>query len=110
MDSGIVKYTHNPKIRSNEDMRKCTGNNTHEWGFDAIFDVKCPNCGNLVEFFKDEINRNCPQCKKSVQNDRKDFGCGQWCSSSSPHMRNWCPKFKRSKNRFYGIYLPTVRY
>jgi len=92
------------------DMRKCTGNNTQEWGFDAIFNIKCKNCGNLVEFFKDEITRNCPECKKTVLNDRKDYGCGQWCSSSSPHMRNWCPKFKRSKDRFYGMHLPTVRY
>ena len=43
-------------------MRKCTGNNTQDWDFDGIFDVKCSNCGNLVEFFKDEINRNCPFC------------------------------------------------
>jgi hypothetical protein len=91
-------------------MRKCTGNNTQDWGFDAIYDVRCSNCGNLVEYFKDEINRNCPKCKKSVLNDRKDFGCGQWCSSSSSHMRNWCPKFKRSKDRFYGMHLPTIRY
>ena len=42
-------------------MRKCTGNNTQEWGFDAIFDIECPNCGNFVEFFKDEITRNCPK-------------------------------------------------
>jgi len=91
-------------------MRKCTGNNWQEWGLDAIFDVKCKTCGHMVEFFKDEITRNCPECKKSVVNDRKDFGCGQWCSSSSPHMRNWCPKFKRSKDRFYGMHLPTVRY
>ena len=86
-------------------MRKCAGNNTHEWGFDAIFDVKCPNCGCLVEFFKDEINRRCQQCTKSVLNDRKDYGCGQWCSSSSNHMRSYCPKFKRSKSRFYGHYI-----
>ena len=91
-------------------MRKCTGNNWQEWGLDAIFDVKCQTCGHMVEFFKDEITRNCPECKKTVVNDRKDFGCGQWCSSSSPHMRNWCPKFKRSKDRFYGMHLPTVRY
>ena len=83
-------------------MRKCTGNNTQDWGFDAIFDVKFTNCGNLVEFFKDEINRNCLQCKKSVFNDRKDYGCGQWCSPSSSHMINFCPKFKRSKDRFHG--------
>ena len=91
-------------------MRKCTGNNTQEWGFDAIFDVKCQTCGYMVEFFKDEITRNCPNCKKSVLSDRKDFGCGQWCSSSSPHMRNLCPKFKRSKDRFYGMYFSTARY
>ncbi|MCP3875031.1 MAG: response regulator [Desulfobacteraceae bacterium] len=45
-------------------MRKCTGNNTQEWGADAIFDVKCKNCGELVEFFKDEITKNCFHCKK----------------------------------------------
>jgi len=66
-------------------MRKCTGNNTQEWGADAIFDVKCKGCGNLIEFFKDEITRNCSRCKNTVYNDRKDYGCNQWCSSSSSH-------------------------
>jgi len=82
-------------------MRKCTGNNTQEWGFDAIFDVECPECGSLVEFFKDEIKRNCPHCRNSVPNDRGDHGCDQWCSSTSFHSRNLCPRFKRSKDRFY---------
>ncbi len=80
-------------------MRKCTGNNTHEWGFDAIFKVKCPLCGEPVEFFKDEITRNCPECKRSVSNDRGDFGCNHWCSTNSDYPRNICPKFKRSKDR-----------
>jgi hypothetical protein len=83
-------------------MRKCTGNNTREWAFDAIFDVGCKNCGNMVEFFKDEISRSCSRFKKTVYNDRKDYGCGQWDTSASPHMRNFCSKFKRSKDRFYG--------
>ena len=86
-------------------MRKCSGNETEEWGFDSIFDVKFRSCGNLVEFFKDEIKRNCPQCKELVLNGRRDFGCGQWCSSSSPHFRNRCSKFVRSKARFYGRYF-----
>ncbi len=47
-------------------MRKCTGNNTQEWGVDAIFNVECTNCGNSVEFFKDEIIRSCPECKRTV--------------------------------------------
>lgn len=83
-------------------MRKCAGNNTQDWGFDAVHDVQCPKCGNPVEFFKDEISRHCSQCKETILNDRKDYGCGQWCSSSSSHTRNFCPKFKRSKERFYG--------
>ena len=83
-------------------MRKCTGNNTQEWGPDAIFEAKCKHCGFMVEFFKDEITRNCPSCRETVMNDRKDYGCGQWCSSKSTHPRNVCPKFKQLKNRFYG--------
>jgi hypothetical protein len=26
-------------------MRKCTGNNTQEWGAEAIFDEVCKGCG-----------------------------------------------------------------
>ena len=82
-------------------MRKCNGNNTREWGADAIFDVRCDHCGKSVEFFKDDITRYCPGCKHTVYNDRKDYGCGQWCSSSSTHVRNMCPKFIRSKALFF---------
>jgi endogenous inhibitor of DNA gyrase (YacG/DUF329 family) len=82
-------------------MRKCTGNNTQDWKFDAIFNVQCPTCGTQVEFFKDEITRACPKCRRIISNDRKDFGCQLWCSSSSDHPRNICPKFRRSKDRIY---------
>lgn len=91
-------------------MKKCTGHNTRKWDFDAIFDLPCPDCGRMVEFFKDEITRNCPGCGKTVANIRKDYGCGQWCSASSPGFRNQCPNFRQSKNRFYGAAMPTVRY
>ena len=83
-------------------MRKCCGTNTEDWGADAIFDVTCEACGEDVEFFQDEITRNCPRCRQTIHNNRRDFGCGQWCSSASIHYRNLCPKFKRSKDRFYG--------
>ena len=83
-------------------MRKCTGGNTHEWGFDAIFEVKRPNCGAQVEFFQDEITRNCPACNQKVKTTRKDLGCALWCSASSDYNRNICPKFRRSKARRLG--------
>ena len=84
-------------------MRKCSGNNTQEWGFDAIFQIQCAHCGYPVEFFKDEIKRTCRQCKEEVVNDRKDFGCERECSSGQDaQIRNTCSKFIRSKRRFYG--------
>lgn len=86
-------------------MRKCTGNNTQEWGADAIFDIECKACGHLVEFFQDEITRPCSHCGKTIHNDRKDYGCGQWCSSASSHIRNICPNFRKSKERFYGRHI-----
>jgi ribosomal protein S27E len=81
-------------------MRKCTGQNMNKWGFDAVFDVTCPNCGHEVEFFKDEITRYCKKCGAKVANDRKDFGCQRWCSADDGFQFNICPKFKRSKDRF----------
>ena len=83
-------------------MRKCSGNDFSEWGFDSIFELECPHCGNTVEFFKDEITRRCPECKSIIKNTSGDYGCGQWCSSSSDHQRNLCSKFRKSKDRFVG--------
>ena len=60
------------------------------------------NCENLVEFFKDDITRTCSECGKKVVNDRDDYGCGQRCSSSSSHIRNFCARFRKSKDRSYG--------
>jgi predicted Zn-ribbon and HTH transcriptional regulator len=60
-------------------MSKCPGQDTQQWKWDAIFDVKCQSCGYMVEFFKDETKRKCPKCKEVVLNDRIDLGCAKWC-------------------------------
>lgn len=83
-------------------MRKCTGLDMRDWGADAIFEVRCRNCASSIEFFKDEITRNCPQCRSTNTNPRGDYGCGQSCSSHSFHTRSYCSRFKRRKARFYG--------
>ena len=85
-------------------MRMCSGMDMQDWGADAIYDVKCPHCNTPVEFFVDEITRRCHRCRTIVKSDRDFFGCGQSCSSSSPHYRSRCSKFRRSKARFYGHY------
>jgi len=64
-------------------MSKCPGQDTQQWGFDAIFDVECPKCGRALEFFKDEVKHRCKGCGEVVFNDRMDLGCAKWCPSAA---------------------------
>jgi hypothetical protein len=64
-------------------MSKCPGQNTQNWGYDAIFDVECPKCKNPVEFFKDEVKQRCKKCGEVVFNERMDLGCAKWCPSAA---------------------------
>jgi len=58
---------------------RCPGQDTRYWKDDAIFEVECPHCGALVEFFKDDTSRKCPSCKRVLVNPRMDFGCALYC-------------------------------
>jgi len=58
---------------------KCPGQDSRYWRPEAIFDVKCPNCGEMIEFFKDDTRRRCPACGQEVPNPEMDFGCAAYC-------------------------------
>lgn len=58
---------------------KCPGQDPRYWKFDAIYDAECPNCGSVVEFFKDETRRKCSKCGHKVLNPKMDFGCATHC-------------------------------
>jgi len=58
---------------------KCPGQDSRYWRPGAIFDVKCPNCGEMIEFFKDDSRRKCPGCGENVPNPEIDFGCAAYC-------------------------------
>ncbi|MBI5445355.1 MAG: hypothetical protein HY900_29600 [Deltaproteobacteria bacterium] len=64
-------------------MGKCPGQDTQQWGFDAIFDVECPKCHTALEFFRDEVKHRCKRCGEVVFNDRMDLGCAKWCPSAA---------------------------
>lgn len=49
------------------------------WDADAIFDVNCPECGKLVEFYKDDTTRTCKGCGHRFVNPKMDFGCAAYC-------------------------------
>jgi len=58
---------------------KCPGQDSRYWKPGAIFDVKCPSCGTMIEFFKDDTRRRCPSCGADVPNPEMDFGCAAYC-------------------------------
>jgi putative nucleotidyltransferase with HDIG domain len=60
-------------------MNRCPGQDQRFWKPDDIFEVQCPNCGESIEFFKDEPKLKCVRCKNIVVNPKMDLGCAKWC-------------------------------
>jgi len=58
---------------------KCPGQDSRYWKPGAIFEAKCPECGNEVEFFKDDATRRCKECGHRFLNPDMDFGCASYC-------------------------------
>jgi hypothetical protein len=58
---------------------KCPGQDWQYWKPGDIFDVPCPSCGEMTEFYKDEVQRRCRKCGTRFRNPRIDLGCLEWC-------------------------------
>jgi len=58
---------------------KCPGQDSRFWKDDAIYEARCPQCSQTVEFFKDDTARKCPSCGHRFVNPELDFGCAAYC-------------------------------
>lgn len=58
---------------------RCPGQDMQYWKPGAIFEVQCPQCGQTVEFFKDDTARKCGACGHRFVNPQMDFGCAAYC-------------------------------
>lgn len=58
---------------------KCPGQDSRYWKPGAIFEARCPECGEPVEFFKDDPTRKCQGCGHKCVNPNMDFGCAAYC-------------------------------
>ena len=76
---------------------QCPGQDSRYWGANAIFEAKCPGCGNVVEFFKDEGSRPCRKCGHRVLNPKMDFGCATYCPYAEQCMGGLPEELKASK-------------
>ncbi len=71
---------------------KCPGQDSRYWGKDAIFESKCPKCGSIVEFFKDDTVRTCKACGYRFINPKMDFGCAAYCKYAAQCLGNLPPE------------------
>ncbi len=80
---------------------KCPGQDTRYWKEDAIFEIKCPNCGEMVEFFKDDVSRSCPKCGKHLSNPRMDFGCATYCPYAEQCLGTLPPELREKQRAVF---------
>ena len=77
---------------------KCPGQDTQYWQPGAIFEVDCPKCGKLVEFFKDDTSRKCGSCGHRFVNPNMDFGCAAYCQFAEQCIGNLPPELLAQKD------------
>ncbi len=58
---------------------KCPGQDTRYWSPGDAFEISCGECGQSIEFFRDDGSRRCPRCGARVVNPKVSLGCAQWC-------------------------------
>ena len=58
---------------------KCPGQDKRFWKTDDIFELNCPSCAAAIEFWKDDPQRKCSGCGRTVMNPKISLGCAQWC-------------------------------
>ncbi len=80
---------------------RCPGQDPRFWKFDAIFETPCPNCGSVVEFFKDETRRTCKKCGHKVLNPKMDFGCAAHCKFAEQCFGELPPELIKEKEDLF---------
>ena len=76
---------------------KCPGQDSRYWKPGAIFEVKCPECGADVEFFKDDSTRRCKKCGHKFLNPTMNFGCASYCKYAEQCIGNLPPELIAQK-------------
>ena len=76
---------------------KCPGQDSRYWKTDAITEAKCPQCGEAVEFFKDDTARRCKGCGHRFLNPAMDFGCASYCKYAEQCIGNLPPELLAQK-------------
>jgi len=73
-------------------MLRCPGQDQRFWKPGDVFEVKCPDCGQAIEFFKDEPKLKCRRCGQMVINPKIQLGCVEWCKYAEQCIGRFPPE------------------
>ena len=76
---------------------QCPGQDNRYWDGSAVFEAPCPECGETVEFFKDDSTRTCGKCGHRFYNPRTDFGCAAYCPYAKQCLGDLPPELLKEK-------------
>jgi HD superfamily phosphodiesterase len=76
---------------------KCPGQDSRYWKPGSIFEINCPQCGQAIEFFKDDTTRRCNKCGHRLLNPRMDFGCASYCQYADQCLGDLPPELIAQK-------------
>jgi len=78
---------------------QCPGQDSRYWDGNAVFETRCPECGNEVEFFKDDSTRKCSHCGHKMLNPQIDFGCASYCPYAEQCLGTLPPELLAQKQQ-----------
>ena len=67
---------------------KCPGMNIANWKTSDINDVPCRQCGEPIEFWKDDVKLECMACGAANFNPNLGNICLSWCNKASECIGN----------------------
>ncbi len=79
---------------------RCPGQDKRYWGYDAIYEVRCPKCGEKVELFKDEIRAKCKKCGHIFVNPKVKLGCAVYCKYAAQCLGGLSPELIEKRDEF----------
>ncbi|WP_417914423.1 HD domain-containing protein [Candidatus Electronema sp. JM] len=80
---------------------QCPGQDSRYWSGEAVFESKCPHCGQAVEFFKDDSQRPCRSCGHKLLNPKMDFGCASYCPYAEQCLGSLPPELAAAKGQLF---------
>lgn len=80
---------------------QCPGQDSRYWSGEDVFETECPQCGHVIEFFKDDSQRRCGRCGGRVLNPKMDFGCASYCPHADQCLGSMPPELLAKRDDLF---------